>query len=537
MFTDRVTGESISSQDVLPHTRRSSTPVQEFAQPRDQEQSESLVTSKKQKIKEKKTDFPKPSLYDRIFEESWVAEIIALCVAALATVIIIIILASFKDKPLTQWHSRVTINTLVNFVSQVAQTALVLPLASSVSQMKWIHFQRKRNPLGDMEDFDKASRQVLDNLLLVFKLPKRILVYLAALNAVLILLYGPFVQQSLTLPIRNDKVRGPGGSIPAAVTYATASTLQAFDPPGTPMNYWSYTSVGSRMKQAIIAGILRDPQPSPSDVKASCITGNCTFDSYSSLGACSSIEDVTSTIIDECADDERCNYTVKALEARAPWHDEIMIPDFVLWMGSPGSSASIDNESRKLTYHIANSSLSEFYLLFYTDLSMRDKEHLVAFKGTLSLCIHTYNTSVLNGVTNTTMINTQTNLTWSDTHANYRGDVLEYAEATGPGGQQFKIEPGSRQSIHEYMSKEIFTGEMLLGGPNYSNSTSGTAAGSVARAVYGDIDGGTVYRDLGVVRIDRRKRDVFPAGDELVTGGMKRVGELLEGLAMHMSNA
>ena len=87
------------------------------------------------------------------------------------------------------------------------------------------------------------------------------------------------------------------------------------------------------------------------------------------------------------------------------------------------------------------------------------------------------------------------------------------------------------------MSKEIFTGEMLLGGPYYPNSTSGTAAGSVARAIYGDIDEGTIYVDRGVVRIDRRKRDVFAAGDELVTGGIKRVGELLEGLAMHMSNA
>lgn len=537
MPNDRATGESISLQDIYPASRRSSTLIQEFAQPKHEEQSVSLMTSKKQKVKEKDVDLPKSMLNNRLFEGSWIAEILALCVATLATLIIIIILAMFKDKPLTQWHSRVTINALVNFVSQAAQTALLLPVASSISQMKWIYFQRKREPLGDMEDFDKASRQIFDNLLLVFKLPKKILIYLAALNAVLILLYGPFVQQSVALPIRNDKLLGHGGSIPVAVSYGTAMTLQAFGPPGTPMNYWSYTSVGSKMKQAIIAGILQDPQPSPSDVKALCTTGNCTFDPYSSLGACSSIEDVTSTIVDDCTEDKSCNYTVKALEAEAPWYDEIMISDFVLWMGSPGSSASIDNETRKLTYHIANSSLSEFYLLFYKDLSMRDKEHLVAFKGTLSLCVHTYNTSVLNGVTNTTVIDTQTNLTWSDTHANQQGDVLEYAVATGPGGQQFKVDPGSRQSIHEYMSKEIFTGEMLLGGPEFPNSTSGTAAGSVARAVYGDIDRGTVYEDRGVVVIDRRKRDVFPAGDELVTGGMKRVGELLEGLAMHMSNA
>ena len=534
---NEATEELILLQDTSSISRRSSTPIQEFAQPKHEEQSVSPVTPKKQKVKDKNIDLPKYLLLNRISEESWVAEILALCIAALATVIIIIILVIFKDKPLTQWRSRVTINTLVNFISQAAQTALLLPVASSISQMKWIHFQRKREPLGDMEDFDKASRQIFDSLLLVFKLPKKILVYLAALNTALILLYGPFVQQSVALPIRNDKLRGHGGSIPTAVTYGTTATLQAFNPPGTPMNYFSYKSVGSKMKQAIIAGILGDPQPWPSDVKALCTTGNCTFDLYSSLGACSSIEDVTPTIVDDCAEDKRCNYTVQALEVTAPWHDEIMISDFVLWMGSPGSSASIDNESRKLTYHIANSSLSEFYLLFYKDLSMRDKEHLVAFKGTLSLCVHTYNTSVLNGVTNTTLINTQTNLSWSDTHVNRRGDYLEYAEATGPGGQQFKVDPGSRQSIHEYMSKEIFTGEMLLGGLHYSNSTSGTAAGSVARAVYGDIDGGTVYVDRGVVQIDRRKRDVFPAGDELVTGGMKRVGELLEGLAMHMSNA
>lgn len=111
------------------------------------------------------------SLFARYFEESWVGELLAWILAALCLAIILIVLILFRDKSLQSWNSRFTINTLVNFGSQAAQTCLLVTVGSSISQLKWIWYRHNR-PLRGIDDFDRASRQPLDSILLVWKHPK-----------------------------------------------------------------------------------------------------------------------------------------------------------------------------------------------------------------------------------------------------------------------------------------------------------------------------------------------------------------------------
>lgn len=86
-------------------------------------------------------------------------------------VIIFIVLGIFNDQPLRSWHSGLSLNTLINVVSQIAQTAVFVPVAASISQMKWIWYSKSK-PVEEIEDFDKASRGPMDSLWLITKHPK-----------------------------------------------------------------------------------------------------------------------------------------------------------------------------------------------------------------------------------------------------------------------------------------------------------------------------------------------------------------------------
>ena len=154
---------SLSQRSESPSLHTGSSPRQHDS-PCTPKQSDFLISLDK----EKREPEHKRSLYARLFKGTWLSEIIALSLAAICILLIVIILAIFKSRPLSHWHARITINTLINFVSQLAQTALVIPLASSVSQLKWLWYRKPRS-LSSIDDFDKASRQPLDSIILAFK--------------------------------------------------------------------------------------------------------------------------------------------------------------------------------------------------------------------------------------------------------------------------------------------------------------------------------------------------------------------------------
>ena len=56
--------------------------------------------------------------------------------AMLSTVIILVVLAVFRKQPISHWHSNITLNTLVNVVSQIAQTAILVAVAACISHLK-----------------------------------------------------------------------------------------------------------------------------------------------------------------------------------------------------------------------------------------------------------------------------------------------------------------------------------------------------------------------------------------------------------------
>ena len=113
---------------------------------------------------------PRQPLHTRTFADSWVFEILCWLLALCFLVVILVVLRIFNNQPLRNWNSGLTLNTLISIASQVAQTAVFVPVASSISQLKWIWCGKNR-AIGDMVGFDDASRGPISSLILILKHP------------------------------------------------------------------------------------------------------------------------------------------------------------------------------------------------------------------------------------------------------------------------------------------------------------------------------------------------------------------------------
>lgn len=112
------------------------------------------------------------SRYNHAVTNWWAIELSCWSLATLSVIILIVVLASFDGRSLRDWRSGITINTVVNVISQIGQTAAIVPVAESISQMKWIWYRQASRPVSDMVHFDDVSRKPISTLLLVWKHPK-----------------------------------------------------------------------------------------------------------------------------------------------------------------------------------------------------------------------------------------------------------------------------------------------------------------------------------------------------------------------------
>lgn len=97
----------------------------------------------------------------------WWREFVFWVISVIALGGLILVLKKYDNQPLPSWPSQITLNTIVALLSTVARATLLEPVVQSLSQYKWIWFQKKR-PLKDYAAWDEASRGALGSLSLVF---------------------------------------------------------------------------------------------------------------------------------------------------------------------------------------------------------------------------------------------------------------------------------------------------------------------------------------------------------------------------------
>ena len=98
----------------------------------------------------------------RLGESSWTLELLAWAVAAIALIILISVLAKFNNKPLSRWHSGISVNTLVNILTTISSLALIFPVACGIAQMRWLWVERNQRPITDIQSFGAGPLEILD---------------------------------------------------------------------------------------------------------------------------------------------------------------------------------------------------------------------------------------------------------------------------------------------------------------------------------------------------------------------------------------
>lgn len=161
------------------------------------------VASKEQTVLQQQYDPPKRLGSFHFRDWSW--EIVSAVFSAACVVAVLVVLKVYQERSLSSWHfvHDITLNTLIALLSTLSRTALIVSVASCLSQLKWIYFLRSPRSLQEMQIFDDASRGPWGSLELIWSLGfKTKLATWGSLIMILSLTMGPLSQQLLSYPSR-----------------------------------------------------------------------------------------------------------------------------------------------------------------------------------------------------------------------------------------------------------------------------------------------------------------------------------------------
>ena len=116
---------------------------------------------------------PKGSHWYRI----WWLEIATLVLSLVCLAANVGILLALDGRKLQDWklaNVEVTPNTLVSILATISKSALLLPIAEGISQLKWPYFQRGAHRVLDFEIFEDAARGPLGSMVLVWTMHLRV---------------------------------------------------------------------------------------------------------------------------------------------------------------------------------------------------------------------------------------------------------------------------------------------------------------------------------------------------------------------------
>lgn len=247
------------------------------------------------------------------------------------------------------------------------------------------------------------------------------------------------------------------------------------------------------MSAAVTDGLLKQ-NISPSDVPGNCPTGNCTWENYRSMGVCSNVVDVSSTITSKCRKTssqyypDGCNYSVPAIEKNPTVTGTTLQTDLgeTLWMGASNPTT--------FTYPDINT-LVQFYVIYVPDLTVWEtfdhtedhKDVLVALQATLNLCLYTYSSNMTNGVTNTTQISKETDLDWQIGEPNFiDGSSGNRTVITTLASETFWMSQPNVISFNAFLSYQTFTGSASIGPDLLGNITENDNVRMIAASIYDD---------------------------------------------------
>ncbi|KAK7921356.1 hypothetical protein PG985_009378 [Apiospora marii] len=329
----------------------------------------------------------------------WVWEIHCCCLSVLCLVAISIILAIYKDRPVSDWSLMISINALISVFSAIMKASAMMGVSEGISQMKWLWYFRDSRPLSHFEDFDGASRGPLGALKLLARRRPHHIANLGALVTILMVAVDPFFQQL----VRYDSCLLPTDA-PASISRTNNYTVGGYQ------TQLLFAEPDSAMAKAIYSGALEPPSIEAAAILYDCPTGNCTFPgsdgetgSFSSLVMCSHCKDLSYRI--------QVNGSSLSFFIPSWWSEpELQIGEIVKWNNMPFQMA----EASKVPANTSN--FDEVINLQFLMKVLDDPgscvltnttgcpKHPWAVACSLYPCIKTYSASVQGSVLSETTI-------------------------------------------------------------------------------------------------------------------------------------
>jgi hypothetical protein len=88
---------------------------------------------------------------------NWWMSIVSVIISVLAIIALVAFLIVADGSSLPKLPLKITINTYISFFVAIAKAAMLVPVADSIGQLKWLWFRQPRC-LQDIQTFDEASR-------------------------------------------------------------------------------------------------------------------------------------------------------------------------------------------------------------------------------------------------------------------------------------------------------------------------------------------------------------------------------------------
>ncbi|KAI0198685.1 hypothetical protein F4808DRAFT_472634 [Astrocystis sublimbata] len=225
------------------------------------------------------------------------------------------LLSKIDGIPLAAWNYSIVPQSLIVVLTTTGKTALLVPIASCISQLKWQYFAEKPRRLNGFQLFDDASRGPWGSVLLIWHLAFRAHVLVApGLASITVLLLGidPSAQQIIKTPVKESPLNNVSVALGKADFYFSKGFLENFDGgSGT----WQPNSDLLALQSHIIngatgaTGSVFQPYfdcPEPA--------ARCTWGAFTSLGVCAESNDISRDAVANCIGDGssslNCTYSV-----------------------------------------------------------------------------------------------------------------------------------------------------------------------------------------------------------------------------------
>ncbi|KAI1134397.1 hypothetical protein F5Y05DRAFT_235155 [Hypoxylon sp. FL0543] len=236
---------------------------------------------------------------------SWNWEVGALVLSFTALTALLTILVYVDGRPLDQWNSALSLNTLVSGLGAVSRTSLGFVISSCLGQVKWNWFKKKPDNLIAFDRFDDASRGPWGSLWLIIWLRASHWVTIGAVVTIILMGFEPFLQAVISFSGQNDlsvdSSRTQLGRCEALDigSYAGHGSTGIMAVSLTPTNLSVTMEPYAFLADLGIISSFNDGFYSSSSAKQNtasfaCPTANCTWPVFTSLAVCSACNDVAS---------------------------------------------------------------------------------------------------------------------------------------------------------------------------------------------------------------------------------------------------